>query len=163
MNLRLEFEGITLAGCPLTTRATLRSFIEVLLAEGTGVEPAGFHPACQFSRLIGVHTPLPSESISTARPGLEPELEESKSSVLPLDHKAICVIGARGIEPPSADRKSAMIAITLHSQIFGTGNERIRTSPTGVTISRANRYTTSPVVNVVSSPFFIYFSGNEGN
>ena len=54
-----------------------------------------------------------------ARPGLEPELEESKSSVLPLDHRAMCnSIRARGIEPPFADRKSTVIAITPRSQNF---------------------------------------------
>ena len=54
--------------------------------------------------------------VYTARPGFEPELVESKSTVLPLDHQAIC----------------------------DQGNEEIRTPTAGATDPRADHYTTSP-------------------
>ncbi len=74
---------------------------------------------------------------STASPGFEPELEESKSPVLPLDHKAISHRSEGNRTPICGSKVHHDRHYTTLPNCCCTGNERIRTSATRDTISHA--------------------------
>ena len=96
---------------------------------------------------------------NTASPGFEPELEESKSPVLPLDHKAISHRSEGNRTPICGSKVHHDRHYTTLPNCHDTGNERIRTSATRDTISHAAATTHSRITAVAS---FICSAGVKG-